>query len=118
MTRIDFRLPGPLQTRLKFAKLTVAVRVVHGTILPFYAQFFSEDATKVVASSWPVEAEFPRDLTVTGVTAAAPPLVVKRFAEKGKAPALEAVALVRWVFGYHVGVKPLVAAPGEAAWNF
>jgi large subunit ribosomal protein L18 len=110
MNKNDSRLRRARQTRLKIAELSVARLAVHRTNLHIYAQVFSEDGTKVLASASTAEAEVRKELNGNGGNTAAATLVGKRIAEKAKAAGIEAVAFDRSGFRYHGRVKALADA--------
>ena len=114
----DSRLRRARQTRLKIAELNVARLAVHRTNLHIYAQVFSEDGTKVLASASTAEAEVRKELNGNGGNTAAATLVGKRIAEKAKAAGIEAVAFDRSGFRYHGRVKALADAAREAGLKF
>jgi len=118
MNKNDSRLRRARQTRLKIAELSVARLAVHRTNLHIYAQVFSEDGTKVLASASTAEAEVRKELNGNGGNTAAATLVGKRIAEKAKAAGIEAVAFDRSGFRYHGRLKPWVAPDGEAGLKF
>jgi large subunit ribosomal protein L18 len=118
MNKNDSRLRRARQTRLKIAELSVARLAVHRTNLHIYAQVFSEDGTKVLASASTAEAEVRKELNGNGGNTAAATLVGKRIAEKAKAAGIEAVAFDRSGFRYHGRVKALADAARENGLQF
>jgi large subunit ribosomal protein L18 len=112
------RLRRAKSTRSHIRTLGVPRLSVHRSSQHIYAQVFSEDGTKVVASASTVEAEVRKELNGNGGNAAAAALVGKRIAEKAKAAGIEAVAFDRSGFRYHGRVKALADAAREAGLKF
>jgi large subunit ribosomal protein L18 len=111
------RLRRSRQTRIKIFQLRAARLSVHRTNQHIYAQVFSEDGTKVVASASTVEKELRGQLPNGGnVDAAA--AVGKRIAERALKAGVEQVAFDRAGFRYHGRVKALAEAAREAGLKF
>ena len=90
---------------------------IHRTPRHIYAQVFSPDGIKVLASASTVEADVRRELKNGGNKTAAA-AVGKRIAEKAKAAGVERVAFDRSGFRYHGRVKALADAARESGLQF
>jgi large subunit ribosomal protein L18 len=111
------RLRRSLQTRIKIRTLRAARLSVHRTNQHIYAQVFSPDGTKVVASASTVEKELRGEVPNGGnVDAAA--VVGKRIAERALKAGVQEVAFDRAGFRYHGRVKALADAAREAGLKF
>ena len=111
------RLRRAAQTRHKIRQLATARLAVHRTNGHIYAQVFSADGTKVLASASTLEKEVRGTVPNGGNTAAAA-AVGKRIAEKAKSAGIEAVAFDRSGYQFHGRIKALADAAREAGLNF
>ena len=111
------RLRRAAQTRKRIEKLRVARLAVHRTNSHIYAQVFSADGEKVVASASSAEKEVRAQLKNGGNKAAAQ-VVGRRIAEKAKQAGIETVAFDRGGYQYHGRVKELAEAAREAGLKF
>lgn len=115
--KTESRLRRSRQTRLKIRELRAARLAVHRTNQHIYAQIFSEDGTRVVASASTVEKELRGDLPNGGNVSAAT-AVGKRIAERALKAGVERVAFDRSGFKFHGRVKALAEAAREAGLKF
>ena len=111
------RLRRAAQTRKKIHQLAVIRLAVHRTNGHIYAQVYSADGAKVLASASTVEKEV-RAKVAKGGNKAAAAAVGKRIAEKAKAAGIDAVAFDRSGYRYHGRVKALADAAREAGLKF
>lgn len=107
------RIRRAQQTRIKIRELRAARLAVHRTNSHIYAQVFSPEGDKVIASASTVEKEI-RSQAPNGGNIAAAALVGKRIAEKAKSAGVERVAFDRGGFKYHGRVKAVAEAAREA----
>ena len=105
------------RTRAKIRELATPRLQVHRTNQHIYAQLFSADGSKVLASASTVEAEV-RGQVPNGGNVGAASIVGKRIAEKAKQAGVDAVAFDRAGFKYHGRVKALADAAREAGLKF
>jgi len=105
------------QTRRKISQLRAIRLAVHRTNGHIYAQIFSQDGGKVLASASTLEKEVRSSIANGGIKVAAAS-VGKRIAEKAKQLGIESVAFDRSGFRYHGRVKALAEAAREAGLKF
>jgi large subunit ribosomal protein L18 len=120
MTDIDkntSRLRRAAQTRRRIAQLRVARLAVHRTNGHIYAQIFSAEGDKVVASASTLEKDIRAGIKNGGNKLAAE-AVGKRIAEKARAAGIESVAFDRSGYQYHGRIKALADAAREAGLKF
>jgi large subunit ribosomal protein L18 len=118
MTDIDkntSRLRRAAQTRRRIAQLRVARLAVHRTNGHIYAQIFSAEGDKVVASASTLDKAL-RDGATGNIDAAKK--VGALVAERAKAAGVTQVAFDRSGFKYHGRVMALADAAREAGLNF
>ncbi|EGJ09107.1 MULTISPECIES: 50S ribosomal protein L18 [Rubrivivax] len=119
MTKKEQRLRRSRQTRLRIAQQGVARLSVFRSNLHIYANVFSEDGSKVLASASTAEKEVREQIGAgKGGNTDAAALIGKRIAEKAKAAGIEKVAFDRAGFAYHGRVKALAEAAREAGLQF
>jgi large subunit ribosomal protein L18 len=111
------RIRRAAQTRMKLRELAAVRLAVHRTNGHIYAQVFSADGAKVIASASTIEKEV-RAKVAKGGNKAAAAAVGKRIAEKAKAAGVETVAFDRSGYRYHGRVKALADAAREAGLKF
>jgi large subunit ribosomal protein L18 len=111
------RLRRSAQTRRKVHKLRAVRLAVHRTNGHIYAQIFSAEGDKVLASASTAEKEVRAKLASGGNKAAAV-MIGQRIAEKAKTLGIEAVAFDRSGYKYHGRVKALADAAREAGLKF
>ena len=111
------RLRRAAQTRKRIHQLAAVRLAVHRTNGHIYAQVFSADGGKVLASASTIEKEV-RAKVAKGGNKAAAAAVGKRIAEKAKAAGIESVAFDRSGYRYHGRVKALADAAREAGLKF
>jgi len=111
------RLRRAAQTRKRIHQLASVRLAVHRTNGHIYAQVFSADGGKVLASASTIEKEV-RAKVAKGGNKAAAAAVGQRIAEKAKAAGIEKVAFDRAGFRYHGRVKALAEAAREAGLQF
>ena len=111
------RLRRAAKTRLKIRQLATARLAVHRSNGHIYAQVFSADGTKVLASASTLEKEVRASVPHGGNTKAAA-AVGKRIAEKAKGAGIEAVAFDRSGYQFHGRIKALAEAAREAGLKF
>ena len=104
-------------TRRKIHQLRAVRLAVHRTNCHIYAQLFSADGDKVLASASTAEKEMRTKLANGGNKSAAV-AVGQRIAEKAKQLGIEAVAFDRSGYKYHGRVKALADAAREAGLKF
>jgi len=115
------RLRRSRQTRIRIARQGVARLSVHRSNTHIYANVFSEDGARVLASASTLEAEVRGELKTQagkGATQAAAALVGSRIAAKAKAAGVEKVAFDRAGFAYHGRVKALAEAARAGGLQF
>ena len=105
------------QTRQKIGQLRAVRLAVHRTNGHIYAQIFSQEGNKVLASASTAEKEV-RTSIANGGNKIAAATVGKRIAEKARQLGIEAVAFDRSGFKYHGRVKALADAAREAGLKF
>jgi large subunit ribosomal protein L18 len=113
----ESRLRRAAQTRRRIHQLAAVRLAVHRTNGHIYAQVFSADGGKVLASASTVEKEVKAAVAKGGNKAAAA-AVGKRIAEKARAAGIEQVAFDRSGYRYHGRVKALADAAREAGLKF
>jgi large subunit ribosomal protein L18 len=113
----EARLRRAAQARRKIHELKAARLAVHRTNQHIYAQIFSADGDKVLASASTAEKDVRGQVPHGGNTAAAT-LVGKRIAEKAKSLGIEQVAFDRSGYRYHGRVKALAEAAREGGLKF
>ena len=111
------RLRRAKSTRSHIRKLGVPRLSVLRTGQHLYAQLFSADGSKVLASASTTQADVREGLK-NGKNADAAARVGKAIAEKAKAAGIEKVAFDRSGFAYHGRVKALADAAREAGLQF
>lgn len=111
------RMRRSAQTRRKIEQLRVARLSVHRTNCHIYAQVFSADGEKVLASASTADKDLRATVASGGNTAAAA-VVGKRVAEKAILAGIQAVAFDRAGYRYHGRVKALAEAAREAGLKF
>ena len=104
-------------TRRKIHQLRAVRLAVHRTNCHIYAQLFSADGDKVLASASTAEKEMRTKLANGGNKSAAA-VIGQRIAEKAKQLGIEAVAFDRSGYKYHGRVKALADAAREAGLKF
>ena len=114
------RLRRAKSTRSHIRTLGVPRLSVLRTGQHLYAQVFTADGSKVLASASTAEAEVRSQIGAAGKggNVAAATLIGKRIAEKAKAAGVEKVAFDRAGFAYHGRVKALAEAAREAGLQF
>ena len=117
MNKNSARLRRAKSTRSHIKKLGVARLSVLRTGQHLYAQVFTADGSKVLASASTVEAAVKDGLSSTKNKDAAAK-VGRAIAEKAKAAGIEKVAFDRAGFAYHGRVKALADAAREAGLQF
>lgn len=115
--KAEARIRRSLQTRLKIRELRIARLAVHRTNQHMYAQIFSEDGARVVASASTNEKELRGSLPNGGNKNAATE-VGKRIAERALKAGVERVAFDRGGLKFHGRVKALADAAREAGLKF
>lgn len=105
------------QTRRRIERQQVSRLAVHRTNSHIYAQIFSPDGEKVLASASTLEKEV-RGQLANGGNAAAAAAVGKRIAEKARSAGIESVAFDRSGFRFHGRIKALAEAAREAGLKF
>ncbi|MFM9972225.1 MAG: 50S ribosomal protein L18 [Burkholderiales bacterium] len=117
MSKNASRVRRASQTRRKINQLRAVRLAVHRTNGHIYAQIFSQEGDKVLASASSVEKEV-RASVPNGGNKSAAASVGKRIAEKAKILGIESVAFDRSGFKYHGRVKALADAAREAGLKF
>ena len=117
MDKKSSRIRRSRRARAKIASLGVNRLCVHRTPRHTYAQVFSGETGKVVASASTLSADVKKSVKYTGNTEAAA-TVGKVIAEKAKAAGIEVVAFDRSGFKYHGRVKALADAARENGLKF
>ena len=105
------------QTRLKVRQLRAVRLTVHRTNGHIYAQIFSAEGDKVLASASTAEKDVRTKLANGGNKSAAA-TIGQRIAEKAKTLGIDAVAFDRAGYKYHGRVKALADAAREAGLKF
>ena len=117
MEKKESRIRRSRRARAKIASLGVNRLSVHRTPRHTYAQVFSGETGKVIASASTLSADVKKAIKYSGnVDAAA--AVGKVIAEKAKAAGVEAVAFDRSGFKYHGRVKALADSARENGLKF
>ena len=111
------RLRRASSTRHKVHELRTARLSVYRTNGHIYAQIFSVQGDKVLASASTAEKEVRATLANGGNKAAAT-VIGRRIAEKAKQAGINAVAFDRSGYKYHGRVKALADAAREAGLKF
>jgi len=111
------RLRRAAKARHKIHELKCVRLAVHRSNCHIYAQVFSADGTKVLASASTAEKEV-RASVPNGANKDAAALVGKRIAEKAKGLGIKEVAFDRAGYKYHGRVKALADAAREAGLKF
>ena len=107
------RIRRAQQTRSKIRELRAPRLAVHRTNSHIYAQVFSAEGDRVLASASTAEKEI-KTQTPNGGNVAAAALVGKRIAEKAKSVGVDEVAFDRGGFKYHGRIKAVAEAAREA----
>ena len=111
------RIRRAAQTRHKIRELATVRLAVHRTNSHIYAQVYSADGAKVLASASTAEKDVRTQLPNGGDCDAAA-AVGKRIADKAKKLGIERVAFDRSGYKYHGRVKALADAAREAGLKF
>jgi large subunit ribosomal protein L18 len=111
------RLRRSKQTRARIRDLRVPRLTVIRSNQHIYAQVYSADGAKVVASASTAEKEV-RGSVANGGNKAAAAVVGKRVAERAKQAGIEAVAFDRAGLKYHGRIQALAEAAREAGLKF
>ena len=111
------RFRRALRTRSKISELQVPRLMVHRTNQHIYAQIYSADGARVLASASTVEKELRAQVGHGGNVEAAA-VIGKRIAEEARKAGVESVAFDRSGFKYHGRVKALADAAREAGLKF
>ncbi len=117
MDKKTSRIRRSRRARARIAELGVNRLSVHRTPRHTYAQVFSGETGKVVASASTLTAEVKKAIKYPGNTEAAA-AVGKLIAERAKAAGIETVAFDRSGFKYHGRVKALADAARENGLKF
>ena len=117
MDKKQSRIRRSRRARAKIALLGVNRLSVHRTPRHTYAQVFSGETGKVVASASTLEADVKKVVKYSGNIEAAA-AVGKAIAEKAKAAGIETVAFDRSGFKYHGRVKALADSARENGLKF
>ncbi len=117
MDKKTSRLKRAAKTRHVIRSNGINRLTIHRTPRHIYAQIFTCDGSRVLASASTLQADIKGALTVTGNIEAAK-AVGKSIAEKAKAAGIESVAFDRSGFKYHGRVKALADAAREAGLSF
>ena len=117
MDKKQSRIRRSRRARAKIALLGVNRLCVHRTPRHTYAQVFSGETGKVVASASTLSADVKKEVKYTGNIDAAV-AVGKIIAEKAKAAGIETVAFDRSGFKYHGRVKALADSAREHGLKF
>jgi len=104
-------------TRRKIQQLRAVRLAVHRTNTHIYAQIFSAEGDKVLASASTMEKEL-RGKIANGGNKSAAATVGQRIAERAKQLGIESVAFDRSGYKYHGRVKALADAAREAGLKF
>ena len=117
MDKKQSRIRRSRRARAKIAELGVNRLSVHRTPRHIYAQVFSGETGKVIATASTLSAEVKKSIKYPGnVDAAA--AVGKIIAEKAKSAGVETVAFDRSGFKYHGRVKALADSARENGLKF
>ncbi len=111
------RLRRARPTRAKIHELGVPRLSVHRTNLHIYAQVFSADGAKVLASASTLEKDL-RGQVGNGGNVKAAVLIGQRIAVEARKAGIDRVAFDRGGFKYHGRVKALADAAREAGLKF
>lgn len=117
MDKKQARLKRAAKTRHIIRTIGLERLTVHRTPRHIYAQIFSSDGSRVLASASTVQPNLKNTLASTGNKLAAK-LVGKEIAEKAIAVGIEKVAFDRSGFKYHGRVQALADAAREAGLSF
>ena len=117
MNKKPARLRRAKSTRAHIRKLGVPRLSVLRTGQHLYAQLFSADGSKVLASASTVQADVKEGLK-NGKNADAAVKVGRAIAEKAKAAGVEKVAFDRSGYRYHGRIKALADAAREGGLQF
>ncbi len=117
MDKKSSRLKRAAKTRHVIRSIGINRLTIHRTPRHIYAQIFTCDGSKVLASASTLQAEIKSTLAGTGNIAAAK-AVGKAIAEKAKAVGIDNVAFDRSGFKYHGRVQALADAAREAGLSF
>ncbi len=117
MDKKTSRIRRSRRARARIAELGVNRLSVHRTTRHTYAQVFSGETGKVVASASTLTAEVKKAIKYPGNTEAAA-AVGKVIAERAKAAGIETVAFDRSGFKYHGRVKALADSARENGLKF
>lgn len=117
MDKKSARLKRAAKTRMTIRRTGQTRLSVHRTPRHIYAQIFSADGAKVIASASTLEVSLREALSGTGNQDAAK-AVGKSIAEKALALGVSEVAFDRSGFRYHGRVKALADAAREAGLKF
>jgi len=117
MDKKNSRIRRSRRARAKIAELGVNRLSVHRTPRHTYAQVFSGESGKVVASASTLSAEVRKSIKYTGNVEAAA-AVGKLIAERARAAGVETVAFDRSGFKYHGRVKALADSARENGLKF
>ena len=111
------KLRRAASTRRKVRELRAVRLAVHRTNDHIYAQIFSPEGDRVLASASTVEKDMRAKLANGGNKSAAA-AIGKRIAERARQLGIEAVAFDRSGYKYHGRVKALAEAAREAGLKF
>jgi large subunit ribosomal protein L18 len=117
MDKKQSRIRRSRRTRAKIAELGVDRLSVHRTPRHTYAQVFSGETGKVVATASTLSADVRKSVKYPGNVEAAA-VVGKIIAEKAKAAGIETVAFDRSGYKYHGRVKALADSARENGLKF
>ncbi len=117
MDKKQSRIRRSRRARAKIAELGVNRLSVHRTPRHTYAQVFSGETGKVIASASTLSADVKKGIKYSGNIDAAV-AVGKLIAERAKAAGVEAVAFDRSGFKYHGRVKALADSARENGLKF
>ena len=117
MDKKSSRIRRSRRARAKIAELGVNRLSVHRTPRHTYAQVFSGETGKVVASASTLTAEVKKAIKYSGNTEAAA-AVGKVIAERAQAAGIDTVAFDRSGFKYHGRVKALADSAREHGLKF
>ena len=117
MDKKQSRIRRSRRARAKIAELGVNRLSVHRTPRHTYAQVFSGESGKVVASASTLSADVRKAVKYSGNVEAAA-MVGKIIAEKAKAAGIESVAFDRSGFKYHGRVRALADSARENGLKF
>ena len=117
MDKKQSRIRRSRRARAKIAELGVNRLSVHRTPRHTYAQVFSGESGRVVASASTLSADVRKAVKYSGNVEAAA-MVGKIIAEKAKAAGIESVAFDRSGFKYHGRVRALADSARENGLKF